>query len=192
MSCCANEALEQYVPAFLKIAAIGTVADVMDLTGENRAIVALGLLDLPKTVNLGLKALMEVADCRREMTSYHIGFRIGAADQCRRPNGRRRSMSSSFLKPSDYEKPVSSPVCSTAAIANVSRCSKRSPNWPCSRRKTSTTAFRRRRGRGLASRRDRPCGIAYRREALSADDRSFDRERLRTRQRAQLWPVFTC
>lgn len=65
------------VPAFLKIAAIGTVADVMELTGENRAIVALGLRDLPKTKNTGLKALMEVADCRSDMTSYHIGFRIG-------------------------------------------------------------------------------------------------------------------
>lgn len=69
--------LESQVPQFLKIAAIGTVADVMDLTGENRAIVALGLLDLPKTDNWGLKALMEVADCRSDMTSYHIGFRIG-------------------------------------------------------------------------------------------------------------------
>ncbi len=69
--------LEHEVPAFLKIAAIGTVADVMDLTGENRAIVAMGLLDLPKTDSYGLKALMEVADCRSDMTSYHIGYRIG-------------------------------------------------------------------------------------------------------------------
>jgi single-stranded-DNA-specific exonuclease len=69
--------LEHEVPQFLKIAAIGTVADVMKLTGENRAIVALGLLDLAKTDNFGLRALMEVADCRSEMTSYHIGYRIG-------------------------------------------------------------------------------------------------------------------
>jgi single-stranded-DNA-specific exonuclease len=67
---------EHLVPAFLKIAAIGTVADIMQLTGENRAIVALGLRDLPNTTNYGLKALMEVADCTSEMTSYHIGFRI--------------------------------------------------------------------------------------------------------------------
>lgn len=72
-----EKGLEHEVPGFLKIAAIGTVADVMNLTGENRAIVALGLLDLPKTDNWGLKALMEVADCRSDMTSYHIGFRIG-------------------------------------------------------------------------------------------------------------------
>jgi single-stranded-DNA-specific exonuclease len=60
----------------LKITAIGTIADIMQLTGENRSIVALGLRDLPKTKNWGLKALMEVADCRSDMTSYDIGFRI--------------------------------------------------------------------------------------------------------------------
>ena len=69
--------LEHETPGFLKIAAIGTVADVMDLTGENRAIVAIGLKDLLLTDNCGLRALMEVADCTSEMTSYHIGFRIG-------------------------------------------------------------------------------------------------------------------
>ena len=67
---------EDLVSAFLKIAAIGTVADIMKLSGENRAIVALGLRDLPNTKNYGLKALMEVADCTTGMTSYDIGFRI--------------------------------------------------------------------------------------------------------------------
>jgi single-stranded-DNA-specific exonuclease len=37
----------------------------------------MGLLDLPASNNWGLKALMEIADCRSDMTSYHIGFRIG-------------------------------------------------------------------------------------------------------------------
>jgi single-stranded-DNA-specific exonuclease len=46
--------LEDQITDFLKIAAIGTVADVMKLTGENRAIVALGLRDLPSTQNDGL------------------------------------------------------------------------------------------------------------------------------------------
>lgn len=67
---------ENLVKSFLKVVAIGTIADIMKLTGENRAIVKLGLEDLPKAQNFGLKALMEVADCRSEMTSYHIGFRI--------------------------------------------------------------------------------------------------------------------
>jgi len=67
---------ENLVKSFLKVVAIGTIADVMNLTGENRAIVSLGLKDLPKAVNYGLKALMEVADCTGEMSSYDIGFRI--------------------------------------------------------------------------------------------------------------------
>lgn len=67
---------ENIVHGFLKVVAIGTIADVMKLTGENRAIVSIGLKDLPKAHNYGLRALMEVADCTSEMTSYHIGFRI--------------------------------------------------------------------------------------------------------------------
>src|SRR5947207_10413845 len=51
---------EAQVAAFLKVVAIGTVADVAKLIGENRTIVALGLKDLAKARNLGLRALMEV------------------------------------------------------------------------------------------------------------------------------------
>src|SRR6476469_8328266 len=54
---------EAQVPGFLKMVAIGTVADVAKLTGENRAIVALGLADLPRAVNPGLRALIEIAGC---------------------------------------------------------------------------------------------------------------------------------
>ena len=67
---------ENIVKGFLKVVAIGTIADIMNLTGENRAIVRIGLQDLPNAHNFGLKALMEVSDCNAEMTSYHIGFRI--------------------------------------------------------------------------------------------------------------------
>ncbi len=67
---------EKLITSFLEIAAIGTVADVMRLTGENRSIVSLGLKELVKTTNTGLRALMEVSDCTSEMTSLHIGFRI--------------------------------------------------------------------------------------------------------------------
>ena len=70
---------EAQVPGFLKVVAIGTVADVAKLIGENRAIVALGLADLPRTVNYGLRALIEIAGCGddSEMTAYDLGFRIG-------------------------------------------------------------------------------------------------------------------
>jgi single-stranded-DNA-specific exonuclease len=70
---------EQVVPGFLKMVAIGTVADVARLVGENRAIVALGLSDLPRAVNHGLRALIDIAGCGEdgEMTAYDLGFRIG-------------------------------------------------------------------------------------------------------------------
>jgi single-stranded-DNA-specific exonuclease len=70
---------EAQVAAFLKIVAIGTVADVASLTGENRTIVSLGLKDLPGATNPGLRALMEVAGCGNgvSMTAYDLGFRIG-------------------------------------------------------------------------------------------------------------------
>jgi single-stranded-DNA-specific exonuclease len=71
--------MEQMVGGFLKMVAIGTVADVAQLTGENRNIVALGLHDLPRATNPGLRALMEVAGLNegRAMTAYDLGFRIG-------------------------------------------------------------------------------------------------------------------
>jgi len=74
-----QRARESQVNSFLKIVAIGTVADVAKLTGENRAIVALGLHDLVKATNPGLRALMEVCGCGdgSGMTAYDVGFRVG-------------------------------------------------------------------------------------------------------------------
>src|SRR5437870_6578053 len=68
---------ERQVPGFLKMVAIGTVADVAKLVGENRAIVALGLSDLPRAVNYGLRALIEIAGCDDKLSAYDLGFRIG-------------------------------------------------------------------------------------------------------------------
>ena len=70
---------ESQVPGFLKVVAIGTVADVAQLTGENRAIVALGLADLHRATNPGLRALMDVAGCGdgTGMRAFDLGFRLG-------------------------------------------------------------------------------------------------------------------
>lgn len=70
---------ESQVPAFLKVVAIGTVADVAKLTGENRTIVSLGLRDLKDATNPGLRALLQVSGCAdaKEMTSYDVAFRLG-------------------------------------------------------------------------------------------------------------------
>lgn len=62
----------------VEFAAIATVCDVMDLVGENRAIVSVGLKQLVHTKNRGLKAL--ILECGLEnskLTAYHMGFLIG-------------------------------------------------------------------------------------------------------------------
>lgn len=70
---------EAQVAAFMKVVAIGTVADVAKLVGENRAIVSLGLKDLARVANPGLRALIDVAGCGdgKGMTAYDLGFRLG-------------------------------------------------------------------------------------------------------------------
>jgi single-stranded-DNA-specific exonuclease len=55
------EKLRRVLESFLKLVAIGTVADVVPLTGENRIIVKHGLNGLRDVRNPGLRALLEVA-----------------------------------------------------------------------------------------------------------------------------------
>ncbi len=62
----------------LEYTAIATVADVMDLVGENRIIVREGLRRLAATENKGLRALIAVCGLEgKKLTAYHIGFVIG-------------------------------------------------------------------------------------------------------------------
>ena len=70
---------EAKIPGFLKIVALGTIADMADLTGENRAIVALGLADLAGATNIGLRALMEVSGFGpgNDVSAMDVGFRLG-------------------------------------------------------------------------------------------------------------------
>ncbi|MBI4877281.1 MAG: single-stranded-DNA-specific exonuclease RecJ [Acidobacteria bacterium] len=53
--------VQRMTASFLKLVAIGTVADVVPLTGENRVIVKKGLEGLRQVKNPGLRALLEVA-----------------------------------------------------------------------------------------------------------------------------------
>jgi single-stranded-DNA-specific exonuclease len=61
----------------LDLVAVGTVADIVPLTGENRILVRAGMERLPQTQKIGLRALMEIADVPDKVTTYHVGFRIG-------------------------------------------------------------------------------------------------------------------
>ena len=67
---------EDVVRHFLKLVAIGTVADLVPLKGENRIMVHYGLRALSDPRNLGLKALLEGAGVRGEVDQSDIAFRL--------------------------------------------------------------------------------------------------------------------
>ncbi len=64
--------------SFMKVVAIATIADAVPLTGENRVFAKLGLDELRRAVNPGLKALLEVAQIssKRPPNSSEVAFRI--------------------------------------------------------------------------------------------------------------------
>ncbi|HVR42515.1 MAG TPA: single-stranded-DNA-specific exonuclease RecJ [Thermoanaerobaculia bacterium] len=66
------------IESLAKIAAIGTVADVAPLVGENRALVRIGLDGLADPRNPGLRALMRsLGLLGRPLRAADVGFRIG-------------------------------------------------------------------------------------------------------------------
>ena len=64
--------------SFMKVVAIATIADAVPLLGENRVFAKLGLQGLRRPVNVGLKALLEVAKLGdgRALTATEVAFRI--------------------------------------------------------------------------------------------------------------------
>ncbi|WP_075553149.1 single-stranded-DNA-specific exonuclease RecJ [Candidatus Paracaedibacter symbiosus] len=63
--------------SYLDLVALGTVCDVMPLTGLNRAFVTQGLKILHHRANLGLKALADIAGIDESPSAYHLGFMLG-------------------------------------------------------------------------------------------------------------------
>jgi len=62
---------------FLDLVALGTVADVVPLTGLNRAFVTKGLIALRRRQGPGLTALMDVARLGAPPQPWHLGFVLG-------------------------------------------------------------------------------------------------------------------
>ncbi len=89
---CARTGHESWLPGFIKIAAIGTLADVVPLVGENRVIAKLGLDQLTRGPHkVGLRALIEVAGLAgKTIDSFHISFmlapRVNAAGRMSTPD----------------------------------------------------------------------------------------------------------
>jgi single-stranded-DNA-specific exonuclease len=74
-----ERARTKILPSFLKLLAIATIADAVPLLGENRAIAALGIEQLARPAQAGLRALLELAKLdpsERPLTSTDIAFRV--------------------------------------------------------------------------------------------------------------------
>jgi len=68
-----NESFEKWL---LDLVAIGTVADIVPLLGENRTLVKWGLLVLNKTQRLGLRELIAGAAIKGQLGTYSIGYQL--------------------------------------------------------------------------------------------------------------------
>ncbi|MBS40743.1 MAG: single-stranded-DNA-specific exonuclease RecJ [Rhodospirillales bacterium] len=63
--------------SLLDLVALGTICDVVPLTGVNRAIVSQGLKVMASRGNLGISALANVAEVDQKLDAYHAGFVLG-------------------------------------------------------------------------------------------------------------------
>jgi len=61
----------------LDLVALGTVADIVPLRGENRVLVQRGTLEIARTSRIGLRKLMEVAGVQAPILPDDIGYRLG-------------------------------------------------------------------------------------------------------------------
>lgn len=61
----------------LRIACLGTIADLVPLRGENRVIASLGLAALADVRSAGLKALIQQAGIKPPFSAADVGYRIG-------------------------------------------------------------------------------------------------------------------
>lgn len=95
--------LREEAECLLPFVAMATIADVMELTGENRLLVKAGLSRIQQTENLGLRALMKAQGLEeKKICSYHIGFVLGP---CFNASGRLETVDLAFqLLHSEGEK----------------------------------------------------------------------------------------
>ena len=89
---CTRTGHEAWLPSFIKMAAIGTIADVVPLHGENRVIAKVGLDRLSRGPNsVGLHALLDVCGLTgKTLDSFNVSFgiapRVNAAGRMSSPD----------------------------------------------------------------------------------------------------------
>lgn len=89
---CIKRGLGDLYKSYLDLVAIGTIADIVPLTGENRSIVKLGLKAINNSDNEGLRQLISIAGLDkngRELSATNVAFgiapRINAGGRMGRP-----------------------------------------------------------------------------------------------------------
>ena len=89
---CRRAGRDSWLPGFIKVAAIGTLADVVPLVGENRVIAKLGPRPaVARPHKVGLRALLDVCGLTgKTIDSYHVSFmlapRVNAAGRMSTPD----------------------------------------------------------------------------------------------------------
>jgi single-stranded-DNA-specific exonuclease len=74
-ACRVNDDLKAFLLEAIALSALGTIADVVPLVGENRVLVYFGLGSLKQTKLVGLRALIRRANLMgQKIDSYHVGF----------------------------------------------------------------------------------------------------------------------
>ena len=72
-----NKINEPNLINFLDLVSLGTVCDVVPLTGLNRAIVKQGLKIIQSKKNLGIKTLLSICNIDTNPSTYHLGYMLG-------------------------------------------------------------------------------------------------------------------
>ncbi len=92
--------------SFLDLVALGTVCDVMQITGLNRAFVSQGLKVMSARENIGLRVLHDTLGILEKLNVYQLGFSIGP---CINAGGRvgESSLGARLLSTSNEEEALS-------------------------------------------------------------------------------------
>ncbi len=186
---CTRSGREKWLPGFVKIAAIGTLADVVPLTGENRVIAKLGLDLLSRGPHkVGLQALLDASGLSgKPIDSYHVSFilapRVNAAGRMATPDIAARLL----LAADDSMAEEARALATQLNDENLRRQEQEQEILAAARRVVDTDpdvgahAGTGGVGRGLAPRRHRDRGVQTGGRLRAAGDRRLGRGRRRSR-----------